>query len=103
SEQPLGVHGGEQAQWRVVVENVESAAEGADHQIVLAPLELNVAYGDRRKTGPERHPNVAAVGRRIHATLGSDEEQILVDVIFGTRPHRVPLGKIPADARPRAP
>ena len=73
------------AQQGVVVEDVDATTEGADHEILLAALDLEVAYGDGRKIAGEGMPVLAAVLGEVHAELRTHEEQVRVDVVLHDR------------------
>ena len=58
---------------RVVVEDVEAATEGAEHEIVLGAVDVHVADLDGRQTALELHPVRSLVDRGVDAELGADE------------------------------
>ena len=72
----LGV-GRDLAQWRDVVENPEAAAVGADHQVVLVVIgvDVEVADGGAGQVLAQRLPVIAIIEADIHRGLGSGEEQ----------------------------
>ena len=91
------------AQQGVVVEDVDATTEGADHEILLAALDLEVAYGDGRKIAGECMPVLAAVLGEVHAELRTHEEQVRVDVVLHDRVRRAAGRQITADRLPGTP
>src|SRR5581483_3188853 len=63
------------AERRVVVEDVEAAAEGRDDEVALALLDREIADLRDRQAALERDPPPAAVDRREQAELGAGEQQ----------------------------
>src|SRR5205807_10506761 len=59
----------EQAQRGVVIQNVNTAPEGADYQIVLAFLNVDVAHGDGWQSALELNPFLTAVYGKENAKL----------------------------------
>src|SRR5207342_2182985 len=92
--------GRQMAKRRVVVENEEPAAEGRAHQIIFAPLNLQIAEGDDWNVGLKLYPVLASVDGEEQAELGAGKKQVLVDVILRQAPHHVPGREIGGDARP---
>ena len=92
----------EPAQRRVVVEDVEPAAEGGQREIVLPPLDLHLTDGDGGQAALHPNPVPASVHRDVQPELGAEEQQILVDVILGDGPGDLALGQIAGDGRPAA-
>src|SRR5690349_13838975 len=82
---------------RQVVEDIEAAAEGGDHEIVLALLDHNVTNSDRRHTAFELRPMTAAVEREEQAELGAGKQELGIHRILGDREHRSILRKIGGD------
>ena len=72
----LGV-GGDLAQRRDVVENPEAAAVGADHQVVLVVIgvDVEVADGGAGQVLAQRLPVIAIVEADVDGGLGAGEEQ----------------------------
>ena len=62
---------------RDVVENPEAAAVGADHQVVLVVIgvDVEVADGGAGKVLPQRLPVIAIVEADVDGGLGAGEEQ----------------------------
>ena len=89
--------GRELPQGRIVVEDVEAAAERREHEIVLAFLDRHIAHGNRRQVRAQPNPLLAAVNGKEQTELGPDEEQVGVDVILGKREHRVIVRQIAGD------
>src|SRR5205823_1400179 len=77
---------GQRTQRRVVVDDIDAATEGPDDQIVLAPLNVDVAHGDWRKPGSEWLPPFATVERDECPVLGSSKQDVGIRVIFSERP-----------------
>ncbi len=70
------------AQGRVVIENVEAPAEGREHDVVLAAVEVDVADLDGGELALELDPVRALVDGEVDAVLGADEEQLRFDVVL---------------------
>ena len=93
-------------QRRVVVEHVDAAAEGRQHQVVLPLLDLQVLHRDRRQpghAGPRQVPRLAAPQRVVRAIFGAHEQQPRADVVLDDRVRHVPLGQVGPDADPARP
>ena len=54
---------------RLVVQNVEAPAEGSQHEIVFASLDVDVAHGDGRDSALEFDPVLAPVDRETDARV----------------------------------
>ena len=72
----LGV-GGDLAQGRDVVENPEAAAVGADHQVVLVVIgvDVEIADGGAGQVLAQRLPVIAVIEADVDGGLGAGEEQ----------------------------
>ena len=81
----------------VVVKDENAPAEGPDHQIVLPPLDLQVADGNRWNTALQRVPVFASVAGGEDAELGADEQQLGRLVVDRNRVSGSPIGKVAAD------
>ncbi len=88
------------AQRRVVVEDVETAAEGCADEIVLAPLDGEVAEGNGWHAAFQFDPFAATVDGEENAELGGREEEILLDVVLDQPPHEVAVRDIADDRCP---
>ena len=62
------------AQRRIVIEDVKTATEGAQHQVVLASLNLQVAHGDDRYATFQLDPALSAVAGEEETELRPREE-----------------------------
>ncbi len=82
------------AEGRVIIENVEAAAEGCAHEIVLAALDREVAEGDGREATGELEPLVATVDGEEDAEFGAGKEQFLLDVVLDQAPDQQAIRKI---------
>src|SRR6478752_6846412 len=71
-----------------------AATDRTEHEIVLATLHFDVAHRDRRQAGMNPRPVVATVDSEEQTVLRPSEEQILVHVVFGQRPHELTVGKV---------
>ncbi len=88
------------AQRRVVVEYVEPATERGTDEIVLTCLDRQIAKRDVGRTARQLDPFTAAVDGEEDPELGTDEEQIRVDVILHEAPHDVPFREVAGDTGP---
>ena len=89
---------GDRAQCAVVVEDVESAAEGGADEIVLALLNGEVAERDIRRTTLELGPGAAAVHGEKHAEFRAEEYQAGIFVILHDAPQQVPVRQVASAA-----
>ncbi len=87
---------------RVVVQHVETAAEGRADEIVLTLLNDEVAERDIRHAASELGPLVAAIHGEEHAELRAEKQQLRVDVVLDDAPENVPIGQVRRDAPPAA-
>src|SRR4051812_13494363 len=92
--------GGGDAERTVVVENVDTAPERANHEIVHLALNGEVADLNGRETDIELDPFLAPDLGEVEAELRADEQQVPVDVIFGDGIDAARLRKIAGDVRP---
>ena len=89
---------GEFAQRGVVVEHVEAAAEGRPDHVVVPPLDLQIPVRDR---GAREHvPVLAPVHARVHPELGSEEEEVRVQVVLLDRPQDRAVRQVAGDRLP---
>ena len=73
SRPPPARPGGHLPERRVVVQDVEAAAEGRAHQVIVAALDLQITERDRGGAVAQQDPVVAPVRRKIDAVLGAEE------------------------------
>ena len=78
---------GQCAQWHDIVEHVEAAAVGGDHQFVA--VDRDVAHRGRGQAALQRLPVAAVVERDVKAALGPGEQQARPDRIFADDIDRV--------------
>ena len=90
------------AQRGVVVQHVEAPSEGGAHDVLVAPVQLQVAEGDGGRAR-QPVPVSASVGREVEAPLRRDEEQILILMVLLNRPHDGSVLQVPGDGRPALP
>ena len=88
------------AQRAVIVQHVDAAAEGADHQVVHLFLDSEVAHHDGGQADVELHPLLAADVAPVEAEFGAGEEQLRIHVIFGDGVHAAALGQVAGDVDP---
>ena len=58
-------------QWRNIIEHIEPAPKRRNHQIALARLLHDVAYGNRRQSTLQLHPVRSAIDGEERAELRS--------------------------------
>ena len=85
----------------VIIEDIDAAAKGADHQVVHLRLDSDVAHGDGWKATAHLLPALPAIDTNEHPVFGPHKEQGGLYVILADRVDRTACRKIAGDGAPR--
>jgi hypothetical protein len=91
---------GDPTQRGVVVEDIEAAAKGRPHQIVLPLLDGEIPERDVWHPAGELDPTAAAVDGEKDAKLGADKKQLRSLVVLDDPPDDVTIRQIAGDRPP---
>ena len=86
---------------RVVVEDVEAAPEGAESEVVLCALDVDIAHLDGGQPALEADPVGALVDREVESELGAHEQQLGFDVVLHQRVDDLAIRQVAGDRAPR--
>ena len=90
-------------QRRVVVEDIKTAPERTQHEVIFPTLDREITHRDRRHAAGELDPLPPAVDCEVRPELGAHKQQLRIDVVLGDTVDDVARWQVASDVSPRPP
>jgi len=77
---------------RIIVQNEDASTKGPRDEVVVAPLDRDVAERNGGRAALQLDPLLPSVVREEHAELGRGKQEVRVDVVLHHPPDEMPIG-----------